>query len=47
VHTTGVPLVQTPFWHVSDWVQRFPSLQADPFGLGGLEQIPLRQVPAS
>jgi hypothetical protein len=27
VHIFGVPLTQTWFWHVSDWVQALPSLQ--------------------
>lgn len=48
VHTTGLAPVHTPDWHVSTWVQAFPSLQGVPFGVEGLEQEPLTvsQVPA-
>src|SRR5438093_182247 len=40
---------QAPFWHVSAWVQVFPSLQALPSGLVGFEHVPVvgLQVPAS
>jgi len=43
-----VPPVQAPFWQLSPLVQTLPSLQADPFALFGLEQIPVEgaHVPA-
>jgi hypothetical protein len=49
VQITGLPLAHAPDWHVSDWVQRLPSLHADPFGLAGLEHVPVAgaHVPAS
>ena len=49
VHWTGVPGTQAPAWQVSSWVQAFPSLQAAPSALGGLEQVPVAglQVPGS
>jgi hypothetical protein len=49
VQTTGLAPVQAPAWQVSVWVQALPSLQAEPFGLAGLEQTPVAglQVPAS
>src|SRR3989442_2124383 len=41
--------MQVPDWQESDWVQASPSVQALPFGLSGLEQVPLAasQVPAT
>ena len=36
--------MHTPLWHVSLWVQRFPSLQAVPFDFAGFEQIPVAGV---
>ena len=44
-----VGLPQEPFWHVSPLVQASPSLQAAPFVLAGLEQVPVAgsQVPAT
>jgi hypothetical protein len=49
VQTTGLLPVQTPAWQVSVTVQAFPSSQAVPSGLAGLEQGPMAvlQVPAS
>ena len=49
VHTTGFEPVHVPLWQVSVWVQALPSLQAVPFGLAGLEQVPFAglHVPAS
>jgi hypothetical protein len=49
VQTTGVPLVQTPAWQVSFWVQALPSLQAVPLGWAGLEHMPVAglQVPTA
>jgi hypothetical protein len=38
VQATGLEPLHTPAWHVSVCVQGFPSLQAVPFVLGGLEQ---------
>src|SRR5689334_14663408 len=48
MQTTGVP-PQLPFWQASVWVQAFPSLQAVPLGLLGLEHTPVAglQTPAS
>src|SRR5712691_5581536 len=47
--TTGFAPTQAPAWQVSVCVQAFPSVQVLPFGLSGLEQVPLAgsQVPAS
>ena len=47
--TVKVGLPQEPFWHVSPLVQASPSLQAAPFVLAGLEQVPVAgsQVPAT
>ena len=44
----GFAPAQLPFWHVSLWVQAFPSLQTAPFALLGLVQVPVlgSQVPA-
>src|SRR2546428_429226 len=41
--------MQVPAWQESDWVQASPSVQVLPFGLWGLEQLPLAgsQVPAT
>src|SRR2546422_759462 len=49
VQTTGLAPTQAPAWQVSVWVQASPSLQALPFTLSGLEQVPLAgsKVPAS
>src|SRR5207245_2531427 len=49
LQTTGFAPVQVPAWQVSVWVQAFPSLQAAPSALAGLEQVPLAgsQVPAT
>ena len=46
---TGFAPTQAPASQVSVWVQASPSLQAVPFGLAGLEQMPLAgsQMPAS
>jgi hypothetical protein len=41
VHVLGFAPVQEPPWHVSLWVQAFPSLQAVPFVAAGFEQEPL------
>jgi hypothetical protein len=47
--TTGLPPTHSPFWQVSVRVQALPSLQAEPFGLSGLEQAPVAgsQTPAT
>src|SRR5205814_738171 len=47
--TTGLGPTQAPAWQDSVWVQASASVQALPFGLSGLEQVPLAgsQVPAS
>jgi hypothetical protein len=47
VHTTGLPPVQVPDWHVSVRVHGFPSSQL-PI-LTGLEHVPVpvSQTPAS
>src|SRR5437870_110518 len=47
--TTGFVPTQVPAWQESLWVQASPSLQALPFGLSGLEQMPLAgsQTPAT
>src|SRR5438552_2605552 len=47
--TTGFVPTQVPPWQVSLWVQASPSVQAMPFGLAGVEQVPLAgsQTPAS
>jgi hypothetical protein len=37
---TGLPPVQTPAWHESVWVQRFPSLHVVPSATGGFEHVP-------
>src|SRR5436309_783162 len=44
--TAFVP-TQAPAWQVSVWVQASPSVQALPFALSGLEQVPFvgSQVP--
>src|SRR2546427_452648 len=49
LQTTGFAPVQVPVWQVSLCVQAFPSLQAAPSALAGLEQAPLAgsQVPAT
>jgi hypothetical protein len=49
MHVTGVPAEHAPAWHVSLVVHALPSLQAAPFALFGLEQVPFAglQVPAS
>src|SRR5262245_9892048 len=49
VQTTGLAPAQAPASQVSVWVQASPSVQAVPFGLSGLEQMPLAgsQTPAS
>src|SRR5437016_13384439 len=46
---TGLAPTQAPAWQESLWVQASPSEQAVPFGLSGLEQMPLAgsQTPAS
>jgi hypothetical protein len=41
LHVTGLEPTQLPAEHVSTWVQAFPSLQAVPVALGGLEQAPV------
>jgi hypothetical protein len=48
-HATEFDPVHTPFWHASDCVQAFPSLQAAPFAFVGFEQTPVAgaHVPAS
>ena len=48
-HVTGLVPVQTPAWHVSVWVQAFPSPQLVPFAFCGLEHAPVAglQTPAS
>jgi hypothetical protein len=40
--------VHEPLWHVSVWVQAFPSLQDEPFALSGLLHTPVpgSQTPA-
>jgi hypothetical protein len=45
--TAALDPVQAPAWHVSVWVQRFPSLQVVPSAWAGFEQIPVAglQVP--
>src|SRR5438132_962729 len=47
--TTGIAPTQAPAWQESLCVQASPSLQAVPFGLAGLEQVPVAgsQVPAT
>jgi len=47
--TTGFVPVHAPLWHVSVWVHASPSLQVAPFGLAGLEHVPVAglHVPAS
>jgi len=49
VHVFGLLPVHTPAWHVSVWVQAFPSLHALPSALAGLEHAPVvgLHVPAS
>jgi len=49
VHTTGLPPVQTPAWHVSFCVHPLPSLQPVPFTAVGLEHMPVDglHVPAT
>ncbi|PTL82502.1 hypothetical protein DAT35_16960 [Vitiosangium sp. GDMCC 1.1324] len=49
VHVTGLLAVQVPAWQVSVRVQALPSLQEEPLGLAGLEQVPVAglQVPTS
>jgi hypothetical protein len=46
---TALPPTQAPAWHVSVWVQAFPSLQVAPFVLAGFEHVPVAglQVPTS
>src|SRR4051794_661461 len=39
--STGSPPAQLPLWHVSVWVQRFPSSHGAPSGFGGVEQSPV------
>src|SRR5439155_579829 len=39
--TTGFAPVQTPAWQESVWVQASPSVRVLPFGLVGVEQMPL------
>lgn len=48
VHSSGVPLVQAPPWHVSKPLQGVPSLQEVPSGTAGFEQrpVPGLQTPA-
>ena len=48
MQTTGLPPVQTPFWHVSVCVQAFESLQGVPGSASGKSQVPLAglQTPA-
>jgi len=48
VHVTGLAPVHTPDWHVSLWVQAFPSEHDTPSDFCGLEQSPVLvlQVPA-
>ena len=48
VHTTGLPLVHVPVWHVSVCVHALPSLHAVPFAFAGFEQtpVPALHVPA-
>jgi hypothetical protein len=48
VHVTGLAPLHAPAWHVSLWVQAFPSLHAVPFAATGFEQAPLEgsHVPA-
>jgi hypothetical protein len=44
-HTTGFPPVQTPAWHVSVWVQAFPSVHAVPSALfGSAGQSPVARL---
>lgn len=49
LHTTALEPVHTPLWHESVLVQALPSLQLEPFALGGLLQTPVAelQLPAS
>jgi hypothetical protein len=49
VHTSGVPAVQVPVWHVSLCVQALPSLHAVPFVAAGFEHVPFAglQVPTT
>src|SRR5437870_5459615 len=49
LQTTGFVPVQVPLWQVSVWVHASPSLQVAPFGLAGLEHVPVwgSQMPAS
>src|SRR5439155_1686507 len=46
--TRGFGPAQAPAWKESLWVQASPSVQAVPFGLSGLEQVPFvgSQTPA-
>src|SRR5436190_941153 len=46
---TGLAPVHVPAWHVSVWVQAFPSLQALPSATAGFEHTPVAglQVPAA
>jgi hypothetical protein len=48
LQTMGVPLLQTPPWHVSSSVQLSPSEQIEPSALAGLLHMPVAgsQVPA-
>ena len=49
LHTTGLVPVHVPAWQLSACVQAFPSLQAAPSALLGVEQAPVAvsQVPAT
>jgi hypothetical protein len=44
VHTTGFVPLHVPYWHVSARVQALPSLQGDPLGLDGFEQVPVERL---
>jgi hypothetical protein len=48
-HVTALPPAQVPLWHVSLFVQAFPSLHDVPFGAAGFEHAPVdaSHVPAT
>jgi hypothetical protein len=41
VQLTELDPTHTPAWQLSDCVQALPSVQVDPFALGGFEQMPV------